>query len=223
MASHWGRKETVIWPPQVPIYTIGTLILAVPILMTLLFGLYISKPFLARNYTGDYLKSAAGSEFKMHNSFRLIYLFGGKRAPRVAQLEDFVPGTTILPGGKEISVQLSPAATAQGFTKFARGPERKMADEALAGWFRAAIFGGDDVPTAYGPALIETGVVVIFLLCFAVPWDFKRGKRMKYGRLLRGPVMSSPKQFNEILKGEGLGIRTDEKGTIIRLPLRAEA
>jgi type IV secretory pathway TraG/TraD family ATPase VirD4 len=56
-----------------------------------------------------------------------------------------------------------------------------------------------------------------------VPWDFKRGKRMKYGRLLRGPVMSAPKQFNEILKGEGLGIRTDEKGTIIRLPLRAEA
>ena len=24
MATQWGRKETVIWPPQVPIYTIGT-------------------------------------------------------------------------------------------------------------------------------------------------------------------------------------------------------
>ncbi|MBB5061656.1 type IV secretory pathway TraG/TraD family ATPase VirD4, partial [Granulicella aggregans] len=223
MASQWGRKETVIWPPQVPIYTIGTMILAVPIVMTLLFGLYLTKPFLARNYTGDYLKSAAGSEFKMHNSFRLIYLFGGKRAPRVAQPEDFISGTTIFPNGKEISVQLSPAATAQGFTSFARGPERKIADEALCSWFRAAIFGGDDVLSAYGSALIEAGVVVLFMLCFAVPWDFKRGKRMKYGRLLRGPVMSSPKQFNEILKGEGLGITTDEKGIIIRLPLRAEA
>ena len=223
MASQWGRKETVIWPPQVPIYTIGTMILAVPILMTLLFGLYCTKPFLARNYTGDYLKSTAGSEFKMHNSFRLIYLFGGKRAPRVAQPGDFVPGTTILPNGKEIGVKLSSAATAEGFTSFGRGPERRIADEALCGWFKAAIFGGDDLLSAYGPALMEAGVIIVFLLCFAVPWDFKRGKRMKYGRLLRGPVMSSPKEFNQILKGEGLGIRTDEKGTIIRLPLRAEA
>jgi type IV secretory pathway TraG/TraD family ATPase VirD4 len=223
MATQWGRKETVIWPPQVPIYTIGTMILSVPICISLLFGLYLTKPFLARNYTGDYLKSAAGSEFKMHNSFRLIYLFGGKAAPRVAQPEDFVPGTTILPNGKEISVQLSPAATAKGFTSFARGPERKIADEALYSWFRSAIFGGDDVLSAYGSALIEAAVVVIFMLCFAVPWDFKRGKRMKYGRLLRGPVMSTPKEFNETLKGHGLGIRTDEKGTIIRLPLRDEA
>ncbi len=223
MASQWGRKETVIWPPQVPIYTIGTMILAVPVLMTLLFSLYLTKPFLARNYTGDYLKSTAGSEFKMHNSFRLIYLIGGKRAPRVAQPGDFVPGTTVLPNGKEIGVKLSSAAAAEGFTSFARGPERKIADEALCGWFKAAIFGGDDLLSAYGPALIEAGVIIVFLFCFAVPWDFKRGKRMKYGRLLRGPVMSSPKEFNQILKGEGLGIRTDEKGTIIRLPLRAEA
>lgn len=104
MASQWGRKETVIWPPQVPVYTIGTVMLAVPIVMMLLFALYRVKPFLARNYTGDYLKSAAGAEFKMHSSFRLIYLFGGKRAPRIAQPGDFVPGLTTLPNGKEIGV-----------------------------------------------------------------------------------------------------------------------
>ena len=223
MASQWGRKETVIWPPQVPVYTIGTMILAVPITMCLLLGMYLMKPFLAREYTGDYLRSAAGSQFKMHNSFRLIYVQGGKRAPRVAQPEDFVPGTTTLPNGKVLSVQLSPEATAQGYTNFVRGPERKIADEALYGWFRAAIFGGDDVLTAYGPALAEAGGIVVFLLCFAVPLDFKRGKKMKYGRLLRGPVMSAPKQFNEILKGKGLGIPTNEKGVIIRLPLEAEA
>ena len=223
MASQWGRKETVIWPPQVPVYTIGTMILAVPIVMTLLVGMFLMKPFLAREYTGDYVRSAVGSKFKMHNSFRMIYLQGAKRAPRVAQPEDFVPGSTTLPNGKVLSVQLSPEATAQGYTNFVRGPERKIADDALSGWFRTAIFGGDDVLSAYGPALGEAGGIVIFLLCFAVPMDFKRGKKMKYGRLLRGPVMSNPKQFNEILKGEGLGIRTDEKGVIVRLPLRAEA
>ena len=71
--------------------------------------------------------------------------------------------------------------------------------------------------------MAETAIVVVFLLCFAMPLDFKRSKRMKYGRLLRGPVMSEPKQFNEILKGEGLGIPTDDKGVTIRLPLHAEA
>ena len=223
MASQWGRKETVIWPPQVPVYTIGTMILAVPIVMCLLLGMYFTKPFLAREYTGDFLKSAAGAQFKMHSSFRLIFLQGGKKAPRVAQHQDFVPGTTILPNGKELSVQLSPSATAEGYTTFVRAPERKMADDALYGWFKAAIFGGDDVLSAYGLAVGEAAVVVIFLLCFAVPLDFKRGKKMKYGRLLRGPVMSAPKQFNTILKGEGLGIRTDEKGVILRLPLRSEA
>ncbi len=223
MASQWGRKETVLWPPQVPVYTIGTMILAVPILMSLLLGMYLSKPFLAREYTGDFLKSAAGAQFKMHSSFRLIFLQGGKKAPRVAQHQDFVPGTTILPNGKELKVQLSPETTAQGYTTFVRGPERKIADEPLYGWFKAAIFGGDDVLSAYGPALAETAIVVVFLLCFAMPLDFKRSKRMKYGRLLRGPVMSDPRQFNEILKGEGLGIPTDDKGVTIRLPLHAEA
>ena len=137
----------------------------------------MTKPFLARDYTGDYLKAQPGSSSRCTIRFRLIYLGGGKRAPRVAQPEDFVPGTTVLPDGKEISVQLSPAATAQGYTTFFRGPERKFADASLQGWFRAAIFGGDDVLTRYGPALIEAACVVIFLLCFAVPWDFKRGKR----------------------------------------------
>ena len=177
MATQWGRKETVIWPPQVPVYTIGTMILAVPIVMSLLLGMYFMKPFLAREYTGDYLKSAAGAQFKMHNSFRLIFLQGGKRAPRVAQHQDFVPGTTILPSGKELSAQLSPEALAQGYTTFVRAPERKIADDALYGWFRTAIFGGDDVLSAYGPALAEAAIVVIFLLCFAVPLDFKRARR----------------------------------------------
>jgi type IV secretory pathway TraG/TraD family ATPase VirD4 len=222
MASQWGRKETVIWPPQIPIYTYGVLLLTIPITLTLLFGLYMTKPFLARNYTGAYIKSAAGSQFHRHGSYRLIYLGGGKRAPRVAQPTDFVPGTTDMPGGKKISIALSPAATAQGFTTFFRGPERKFADEPIHAWLQSDIFGGDDLLSSYGAALVEAGIIVIFMLCFAVPWDFKRGKRLKYGRLLRGPEMHTPREFNSILKGEGMGIRTNEKGTIVRLPSRSE-
>ena len=222
MASQWGRKETVIWPPQIPIYTYGVLLLTIPITLTLLFGLYMTKTFLARNYTGAYIKSAAGSQFHRHGSYRLIYLGGGKRAPRVAQPTDFVSGTTDMPGGKKISIALSPAATAQGFTTFFRGPERKFADESIHAWLQSDIFGGDDLLSSYGAALVEAGIIVMLMLCFAVPWDFKRGKRLKYGRLLRGPEMHTPREFNSILKGEGMGIRTNEKGTIVRLPSQSE-
>lgn len=222
MATQWGRKETVIWPPQVPLYTYGTLILTIPIALTLLFGMYMMKPFLARNYTGSFIKSAAGAEFNMHGSYRLIYLGGGKRAPRIALPGDFAPGSMTLPGGKQISVGLSPIAKAQGYTTVFRGEARKFADSTIHLWLQSAIFGGDDLFNSYGPALIETGVVVVFMLCFAVPWDFKRGKRMKYGRLLRGPIMHTPQEFNKALKGTGLGLVTDEKGTIIRLPIRSE-
>ncbi|MBB5319470.1 type IV secretion system DNA-binding domain-containing protein [Tunturibacter empetritectus] len=222
MASQWGRKETVIWPPQVPIYTYGTLILTIPIALTLFFGMYMMKPFLARNYTGAFIKSTAGAEFNMHGSYRLIFLAGGKRAPRVAVPDDFTAGSMMLPGGKEISVALSPVATAQGYTTLFRGPGRKFDDTTIHLWLQSTVFGGDSLLSSYGPALIETGIVVIFMLCFSVPMDFKRGKRLKYGRLLRGPEMLTPQEFNKSLKGQGLGLETDERGTIIRLPLSSE-
>ncbi len=155
--------------------------------------MYFTKPFLAREYTGDYLKSAAGAQFKMHNSFRLIFLQGGKRAPRVAQHQDFVPGTTILPNGKELERPVvarsdSPRVTRLSFeARSARLPTTPFMDGSERRSSEVTTFSAPTVQP-----LAEAAVVVIFLLCFAVPLDFKRGKKMKYGRLLRGPVMSAP-------------------------------
>jgi type IV secretory pathway TraG/TraD family ATPase VirD4 len=222
MATQWGRKETVIWPPQVPIYTYGTLLLAFPIALALLFGMYTMKPFLARNYTGAFIKSAVGTQFNLHGAYRLIYLGGGKRLPRVAVPDDFAPGSMTLPNGKEVSVALSSAARAQGYTTVFRREAQKFADARIHFWLQSAIFGGDSLLGSYAPALVVTGIVVSFMLCFAVPQDFKRGKRLKYGRLLRGPEMLTPKAFNCTLKGDGMGIRTTDKGTIVRLPVPSE-
>ncbi len=222
MAQQWGRKETVVWPPQVPIYTYGTLMLVIPIMLTLLFSMFAMKPFLARNYTGALIQTTVGAQFNMHGSYRLIYLGGEKRFPRVAVPDDFEPGTMTVQG-KQIGVQLSSAARAQGYTTLFRAPARKFADTTLRLWLQSAIFGGEDLLSSYEPALIESGIVVVFMLCFAVPWDFKRAKRMKYGRLLRGPQMLPPKEFNDAVKGQGLGLVTNRKGVIIRLPTLAEA
>lgn len=222
MSTQWGRKETVIWPPQVPIYTYGVLLLAIPITLILLSGMYMMKPFLARNYTGAFIKSTLGAQFHRHDSYRLIYLGGTKKTPRVAQPSDFEPGTTVLPGGKEIGVAIKPSVLALGYTTIFRGAGQKFADQQIQSWLQADIFGGDDLLSSYGPAVIEAAVVVVFLLCFSIRADMKRGKRLKYGRLLRGPEMHTPQSFNRTLKGEGLGIITNEKNTVIRLPVRSE-
>ena len=167
MASQWGRKETVIWPPQVPIYTYGVLLLTVPITLTLLCGLYMTKPFLARNYTGAFIKSTVGAQFHRHESYRLIFTrgreAGASRGP--TGLTSFPAQRSCRAVRKSASRCLAVAtATAQGFTPFFRGPERKFADESIHAWFQSDIFGGDDVLSSYGAAFVEAGVVVIFML-----------------------------------------------------------
>jgi type IV secretory pathway TraG/TraD family ATPase VirD4 len=59
-------------------------------------------------------------------------------------------------------------------------------------------------------------------LYLAIPADVKRFKEIKYGRRLKGPVMLTPKQFNKVLATDGLAIRTDDKGLLIRIPRRSE-
>ena len=51
---------------------------------------------------------------------------------------------------------------------------------------------------------------------------FKRFKEMKYGRLLRGPVLVSPKGFNRAINGDGVGFQTTESKDLMRIPQRAE-
>ncbi|WP_433970116.1 hypothetical protein [Tunturiibacter gelidiferens] len=46
---------------------------------------------------------------------------------------------------------------------------------------------------------------------------------MKYGRLLKGPLMLTPKEFNETVLGDGIGFKTTEAKEMMRIPLQAEA
>ena len=61
------------------------------------------------------------------------------------------------------------------------------------------------------------------MLWFAVPYDIRRFKQMKYGRILRGPQLLSPEEFNRKEKGDGIGFKTTELGKMMRIPARKEA
>ena len=224
MATQWGRKERLVWAPHLPIYSCLAVAGALLCAVFFLWESYaFQQPELQKAYTTEYIRAGFGAQFNQHGQFRLLVLGGSKRPGRLAMPGDFVEGTTLLPGGASVPVMLSPVARAQGYTFFQRAPAQKYPDTSMYRWLRGAIFGGRGLFRAYVWPLGESLFVLILSLVIAGQRDVRRLKELKYGRLLRGPVMLAPKQFNQILKATGLGIQTDEQNTILRIPERDEA
>ena len=223
MPTQWGRKETIVWPPHVPIYTY--MATAAALLCVCFFGLQQlrSLPILQHSYFTDYLRSEIGAQLKMSGDYSLIYVSGPKEKPRLALPIDLAPGEAILPNGQHLPTAFSELATTQGFNDLRRGKQQTYTDASLARWFRGAIFGGQGVVETISRTLIEGFSLFVLFLTFAVKADVTRFKQLKYGRRLRGPVMVPPLQFNKALKSDGLSIKTDSSGLSLRIPLRSEA
>jgi type IV secretory pathway TraG/TraD family ATPase VirD4 len=90
-------------------------------------------------------------------------------------------------------------------------------------WLHDVIFGGKSLLVVFAARLIGGGVILVGLLAWAIPADFKRFRQMKYGRVLRGPVVLTPRQFNRAARGEGVGFVTTESRRMMRIPQRKEA
>jgi len=220
----WGRQETIVWPPHAPIYTWCAFALA--LLITLFFGwehLRFSTTPLQQSYIGTYIESSTGALFTQSGDYRLLYLGGPKARPRLALPADFVEGETILPDGKKVPVALSEVARHQGYSSFFHWPSHKYKDMALSQWLRGTFFEGQSPLQMFSTSLVEGFGVLFLCLFFGIRADVKRFKELKYGRRLKGPVMLSPKEFNAALNGQGMGIRTGERGTILRIPRTEEA
>ena len=224
MANQWGRKETIIWPPHVPILSYTAV--ATAILCTCLFvwqRYSFSFAPLQKSYITEYVRSTVGSPFKAHQSYRLLYLGGGKAKPRLALPADFTDGKTILPNGQTFPVALSDVAKLQGYRWFYRAPQEKLADVSLNRWLRTAVYEDEGLFSEFALSFIEGAACLTIMLWFAVQYDIRRFKQMKYGRILRGPQMLTPGEFNKQQKGEGIGFKTTELGKMMRIPLRKEA
>jgi hypothetical protein len=224
MATQWGRKETIIWPPHVPMLSYTAV--ATALLCTCLFiwqRFTFSMTPLQRSYMTEYARSEIGGTFNAHEGYRLLYLGGGKGKPRLAFPVDFVPGETTLPNGKTVPVALSEIAALQGYRWFYRGQEQRLADVSLHRWLRQAVYADRGLFGLFSVSLIEGAVCLTAMLWFAVPRDIKRFKQMKYGRILRGPQLLSPEEFNRQQKGDGIGFKTTELGKRMRIPARKEA
>ena len=224
MASQWGRKESVIWPPHSPIYTYGAVLMAL-----LCVGLFVWCRFtfgatqLQQFYTPTYFRTAAGSLLGKHDKYQLLFVGDGKSMGHTATDGDVIAGTTSSVPGKTIPLALSPLASSHGLQALYRGPELSYEDAALHTYLKTTVYDGNGLFDIYRVPLFLGLVSFGLMLPFSIRRDIVRRKQLKYGRRLKGPVLMTPKEFNKAVAGDGIGFKTDEAEAMMRIPLAAEA
>jgi hypothetical protein len=222
----WGRKETIIWPQNRPIYTYAAIIAAIVLTTLFLYGRlrYIGTP-LQRFYTPVYVRTSIfGSFSRTHRSqYRMLFLTGRGVKPSPAMNDDVVHGQTTEPRGRIISLALSPAALQHGDDLLFRGPVRSYVDDRLRDYLKVAVYKRNDLSTILKTPLLCGAGLFLLLLPFAATKDMKRQKSLKYGRRLKGPERLTPQAFNRAVKGDGIGFKTDDMKEMIRIPAKSEA
>ncbi|MGC1294593.1 MAG: hypothetical protein WA869_06095 [Alloacidobacterium sp.] len=124
--------------------------------------------------------------------------------------QDVEGGSTPQTTGKPLPLKLSPDAMKQGWLYLYRGPVLVYQNKVLHIYLRQAVYGNDGLVSRFEVPLTFGLATVLIQLPFSTPKDIRRRKEMKYGRLLKGPLMVTPRQFNRAVNGTGIGIKTDD-------------
>ncbi|HTW78575.1 MAG TPA: type IV secretion system DNA-binding domain-containing protein [Terracidiphilus sp.] len=221
----WGRKETIIWPQNRPIYTYSTIFAAIVLTAIFLYARlrFVGTP-LQRFYMPVYVRTSFfGSFSRTHRSqYRMLFLTGHRLKPWPAMNDDVVRGKTAEPGDRAIPLSLSPAALQRGDDLLFRGPVRNYVDARLCAYLKVTLYHNDLSTILKIPMLCGAGLFLL-LLPLAATKDVKRQKALKYGRRLKGPERLTPQGFNRAVKGDGIGFKTDDMKEMIRIPAKAEA
>lgn len=226
MPTHWGRKETVVWPPHSPVHTYGAIF--VSLLLTGLFAYLrfdVGSTPLQRFYTPIYLRSAIASGLgdTRKDKYRMLFIGGPHQAARISFEDDVVEGITPQNNDKAIPLTVSPRASQGGYKALYRGQETSYIDHPLHNFLKQNVYGGNGLMSIYEQPLLFGLVALLLQLPFSIARDIKRRKEMKYGRLLKGPVMLTPTEFGKQIGGDGIGFRTTESPNLMRIPARYEA
>jgi hypothetical protein len=221
----WGRKETVIWPPHGPINTYGALFVSVAaaalfIYLHFTFGL---RP-LQQYYLPYYTRATLSGDLRKADKYQLLLVVNNAETrSRIAREQDVIPGSTSQYEGRPLPLQISPQGLADGYQFLLRQRKVSYPNEALKTYFESEVYGGESLFDLFRAPLLFGLATLLLQLPFSVSQDIKRRKQMKYGRRLRGPERLTPKQFNQRVRGEGIGIKTDLMNELLRIPAKAEA
>jgi hypothetical protein len=221
--TQWGRKETIVRPPHYPVYSFGAVLvaLAVAALCVYLHLAFAMSP-LQRYYLSCYVETGFLGTMRQSSEYQLVTVADRQHHTRPVTEADVQPGSTSQPIGRPIPLALSPAARAAGVVFLYRGAKVAYRNRPLHDYLRRFVYDGDTFVEIFRLPLLSGLAAFLFQLPFAVRKDVLRLKEMKYGRLLKGPVLVSPKGFNQAIKGDGVGFQTTESKDLMRIPQRAE-
>jgi hypothetical protein len=216
----WGRKESLIWPPRGFYYTWGAAFLA---LVFMGFLMYLRFNFaldpLERYYLPYYLRS--GVSIRPTAKFQLLYIDSGKRW-RLALPDDVKDGATPQVSGKPLPIEISDKDQKEGENLLFREPERVYSVGAVHRFLKQYVYAGAGVCPLFSMQVYFGISAFLLALPFTLPKDIKRRKELRYGRRLKGPFLVDAKQFNAAIEGDGIGIKTEDIGDLVRIPARAE-
>lgn len=221
----WGRKETFIWPRHMPVYTYATVCgVAFLTFIAVCIRIHLATP-LERYCLPAYERSSAfGTVLKTHKStYRLLYVSGPRATPRPAMSDDVILGKTDEQDGHSIPLALSDEARDRGYSLLFRAPARSYVDARFGLYLRDFVFQKSSLFAFFQPPLYGGAALFLILLPIAAFKDVQRQKQLRYGRRLKGPEMLTPQQFNKTVKGDGIGFKTDDMKSMLRIPGRAEA
>jgi hypothetical protein len=221
--TQWGRKETIVRPPHYPVYSFGAVFVAlfVTALCIYLHFSFAMSP-LQRYYVPYYLETGFLGPMRKSSDYQLVTVADRQHHARPVTEDDVQPGYAPQPIGKPIPLELSQAARASGVVFLYRGAKISYQNRPLHEYLRRFVYDGDSFLEIFRVPLWSGLAVFLLQLPLAVRKDVRRLKEMKYGRLLKGPVLVSPKAFNRAIKGDGVGFRTTESKDLMRIPRRAE-
>ena len=225
MASveHWGRRESLIWPPRGYLYTLGALFLAVVftgflVWLRVAYGL---SP-LERYYLPYSLRTETLGTLHPWGAYPLVLVQGGKSQMRPALNADVQRGKTPQAVGKPLPFALSDQARKDGYHLLVREAPRRYSNRALHAWIGHWIYSNQSIPQMFLWQFVFGFAAFLIQLPLSIPKDIRRLKDLRYGRRLKGPILVSPKGFNKEIVGDGIGIATDRSKQPLRIPRDAE-
>ena len=221
--TQWGRKETIVRPPHIPVYSFAATFVAC-LLTCVYVGLYVGLLMspLQRWYLPLYVRTGLVGTFRKADTYRLLNVADAHLHARSATEADVDKGSTPQPDRQPLPLALSDSGRASGLLYLYRGPKIRYSNGPLHAYLERFFYEGRGILDLLRWPLFAGLVSFLALLIFSGRKDVERLKEMKYGRRLKGPVLLSPKDFNNTVKGDGVGFRTTEHKHLMRIPQRAE-
>jgi hypothetical protein len=185
--SSWGRRETIIWPPRKPLYTIAAIFIA---LVAAGFFVYVRFAFalspLERYYLPNYIKTSIAPSIRSSGKYQMLLMSDGKNHAWYAGAEDVSEGETPQANGKPLPLVLSDSARQRGIIYLYRSAPSLYQTSLLGGYLKQQVYDGLTIFDLFRWPLTFGALVVLAQLPFSISRDIRRFKEMKYGRRLKG-------------------------------------